>query len=71
MKDFTDSKYQGMTVNERLYIHGTMEDFGKAVMARDVERVKSILKEVELSELSITPILKNICFLNRHCSKGS
>lgn len=52
-------KYLGTTVNERLYLSGKYDDFYKSVKNRDIEEVKSILKEVELEEESIVDILKH------------
>lgn len=51
-------KYQGMTVNERLYVSGQMEAFDKAVNEEDIPKVMIILEDVELNEESIKPILK-------------
>lgn len=51
------NKYGGMTVNERLYVSGLMDKFDEAVKVKDVDLVISILKEVELNDLSIEPIL--------------
>lgn len=56
-------KYQGMTVNERLYVSGLMDAFDKAVKEKDIPKVKSILENVELSEESIKPILKALGLL--------
>ncbi len=53
------SKYKGMTVNERLYVSGLMDAFDKAVMNKDVNKIKIILKKVDLSESSIKPILRS------------
>ena len=53
-----DNKYAGMTVNERLYVSGLMDKFDIAVKVNDVKNVISILKEVELTDESIEPILK-------------
>lgn len=53
-------KYAGMTVNERLFISGLMEKFDKAVNEKDVDVIVSILKNVELTDLSIDPILKQL-----------
>lgn len=52
--------YKGMTVNERLYVSGLMNEFDKAVEEKDTEKVICILKKVELTDLSITPILKEL-----------
>jgi hypothetical protein len=56
------SKYVGMTVNERLYISGLMDDFDKAIYDKNIKKVVSILKSVELSEESILPILDSFGF---------
>ncbi len=50
----------GMTVNERLYVSGLMEEFDKAVAEKNVDKVISILKKVDLSDLSIYPILERL-----------
>ena len=55
-----ENKYSGMTVNERLYVSGLMDEFDKAVEERDVERIRSILSNVELTEESIRPILEQL-----------
>jgi len=49
-----------MTVNERLYLSGLIGDFDIAVEKKDINKVVSILKEVELTDLSIDPILKQL-----------
>ena len=48
-----------MTVNERLYVNGFMDEFDKAVKDKDVDKVRSILKKIELTEPSIKPILES------------
>lgn len=55
-----ENKYAGMTVNERLFVSGLMDEFDKAVEARDVDRIRSILRDVELTEESIGPILEHL-----------
>ena len=50
--------YDGMTVNERLYTSGLIDEFDRAVEQQDANEIRKILKIVELSEESITPILK-------------
>lgn len=57
------NKYSGMTVNERLHVSGFMDLFDKAVEERDIERVRSILSDVELTEDSIDPILETLGLL--------
>jgi len=56
-----DSNYIGMTVNERLYISGLMDEFDQAVKKDDIEKVVSILKKVEIKKKSaIQAILKQL-----------
>ncbi len=55
-----NNQYAGMTVNERLYVSGLIEEFDKAVEEKDIARITLILKEVELTDLSIEPILKQL-----------
>lgn len=52
-------EYKGMTVNERLYASGLMEKFDKAVKNKEIDKIKEILKKVELKDESIEPILKS------------
>jgi molecular chaperone GrpE (heat shock protein) len=55
-----DNKYSGMTVNERLYVSGLMDEFDEAVEEKDAEKVRGILEKVELTEESIKPILEKL-----------
>lgn len=55
-----DNKYAGMTVNERLYVSGLMDDFDKAVGEKNTAEVIRILKKVELGDDSIKPILEQL-----------
>jgi len=50
-------KYNGMTVNERLYLSGYLEKFDKAVKKKNINKVRTILEKVELDENSISQIL--------------
>lgn len=52
------NKYAGMTVNERLHVSGLMASFDEAVEKKDTEKARAILKEIELTEESIRPILE-------------
>ena len=54
------NSYTGMTVNERLYVAGLMDEFDKAVQRRDSAEVRRILETVQLSEASIEPILEKL-----------
>jgi hypothetical protein len=53
-----DNKYKGMTVNERLFESGLIHEFDKAIENKDADKVIFILKEVELTDDNIYPILK-------------
>ena len=53
-------KYDGMTVNERLFVAKKIDEFDKAVNEKDRIKVISILQSVELTESSIYPILVSL-----------
>jgi hypothetical protein len=53
-----ENKYAGMTVNERLWVSGLHDEFYEAVARKDIEKVRSILMQVDLTEGNITPILE-------------
>ncbi len=55
-----DNKYSGMTVNERLWVSGLMNEFEKAILEKNTDEAIRILKEVELTEDNIKPIMKNL-----------
>ena len=46
-------KYSGMTANERLYASGKIDEFDFSVKKKDVEKLKSILKEMKLMKLQL------------------
>jgi hypothetical protein len=54
-----ENKYGGMTVNERLYVAGLLDQFEEALSNMDVQQVISILKKVELGDKNIDAILAN------------
>lgn len=54
-----ENKYSGMTVNERLYASGLIDDFDKFVAEKNVKKVRLILKSVELNEVNIITILEH------------
>ncbi|MEI6811129.1 MAG: hypothetical protein WCK60_03735 [Candidatus Nomurabacteria bacterium] len=45
-----NNKYFGMTVNERLYLSGLMDEFDIAVKDKKIDKVISILKKVDLED---------------------
>jgi hypothetical protein len=53
-------RYDAMTVNERLVGAGLMGQFDQAVRAGDVESLKRILGEVELSDENIAAIVERV-----------
>ena len=55
-----ENKYTGMTVNERLYVSGLMDEFDEAVERENAAQVRTILEKVELTEDSIEPILEKL-----------
>jgi hypothetical protein len=56
-----ENKYSGMTVNERLWASGLMNEFENSIKKKDVNKVKFILKEVGINdEESINAILKAV-----------
>lgn len=52
-----DNKYAGMTVNERLWASGLMDEFERAISEINTNEAIRILTEVELTEENIKPIL--------------
>jgi hypothetical protein len=55
-----DDENKGMTVNERLWVGGLSVAFDKAVDEKNVRKVTEILEKIGLTELSITPILRQL-----------
>ena len=52
-----NSKYDGMTVNERLFEAKLLDEYDLAVKKRDKKTLVKILKQVALSEEQQTPLL--------------
>ena len=54
-------KYNGMTVNERLYLGGFMNQFDEFVRTKNVDGIKSILAKVEITdESSVRSIIEGL-----------
>lgn len=58
-KIMTNRKYGGMTVNERLYVAGLLDEYYKAIEKKDILSVKKILSKVDIDGENVTAILKN------------
>lgn len=54
-----------MTVNERLYVSGLIDEFDNAVKEKNIKNIRNILKKVELEEASISPILEDLGLINQ------
>jgi DNA integrity scanning protein DisA with diadenylate cyclase activity len=53
-------QYAGMTVNERLFVSGKMDEFDEAVSVNDVVKVIQILEVVGVGDSSIKAILDHL-----------
>jgi len=53
-----DNKYAGMTVNERLYVSGLLDEFERVVIEKNTDAAIRILEKVELTDENIKPILE-------------
>lgn len=58
------SKYNGMTVNERLFEAGLLNKFDLAVQKKNVEQVVQILRQVQVDESDIDAIIKKLHVTN-------
>jgi len=62
-KKYSEAELKGMTVNERLFSLGLMDQFGGAVKARNRQRVIDVLLQCafsqEQSEQTTDAVLKN------------
>ena len=57
-RQLSEKEASGMTVNERLFVAGLMDDFDEAVARRDVPELERILQAVYLSPESIRAIIQ-------------
>lgn len=55
-----DDDYSAMTVNERLYAAGLLDEFDRAVQAADVETLERVLRRVQLSDENIAAIIRHV-----------
>ena len=56
----TEKEALGMTVNERLYHAGLIDDFDEALAQKNKLKLKSILKEIYLSPENIQDIIEQL-----------
>jgi hypothetical protein len=61
----TIDKDTGMTVNERLFASSKTEEFDQAVLTRDVNKLKEILKEIGVDDSSIQATLERLSLTNK------
>jgi hypothetical protein len=59
LKQLTEKEVLGMTVNERLYLSGLLNDFEKAAKQKNKVELKSILEKVHLNSESIKAVIEN------------
>ncbi|WP_290740770.1 hypothetical protein [Fibrobacter sp. UBA3718] len=54
-------KYKGMTVNERLYLGGFMNQFDEFARTKNIDGIKNILAKVEITdESSVRSIIEGL-----------
>ena len=54
-------KYNGMTVNERLYLSGLMDKFDEFVRTENVDGLKEILEKIEImDETAVRSIIEGV-----------
>jgi hypothetical protein len=49
-----------MTVNERLFAAGLLDEFDRAVRAGDVATLEGILRRVQLSDENVAAVIKKV-----------
>lgn len=56
----TDNKYDGMTVNERLFVSGFLDEFQHYIDVKDKDNIVLILNKLEVDDSSINTFLAKI-----------
>lgn len=60
MKNQDQDDLAGMTVNERLFVRGLIEDFDTAVRSGNERRLREILQTVKVDAASIEKIVNQL-----------
>ena len=55
----SESELSGMTVNERLFHRGLLDEFERARSMRDVAALRAIFARIDLSEYPVEDLLKS------------
>ena len=63
-EEYTEAVFSGMTVNERLYALGLLDDFDNSCNAKDEKQIREILKKAKVDETSIQQTV------DKHINKG-
>jgi hypothetical protein len=53
-------RFAGLTVRERLFEQGTLDEFDDALIRRDAQTVRRLLEQVEVDEPSISHTIINM-----------
>ncbi len=48
-----EENLEGMTVNERLFLHGLLDEFDRARSQLDLVRLKAIMSEIGLEDYDV------------------
>jgi hypothetical protein len=59
-RQLSEQEVSGMTLNERLYLSGLLDDFDKAITQQNAEELKHILERVYISFEDIDFIIKQL-----------
>ena len=59
-RNLSENEASGMTVNERLFLSGQMDDFDEAVARRNVPELERILRSVYLQPDGIRAVIDQV-----------
>jgi len=61
MGELIEREASGMTVNERLFVTGSLQAFDDAIARKDRATLREILRRHFLSEENVTRIVDQVC----------